>query len=397
MTIRETTTVSWFGRLRRSVGGVLFGLLLVVAMVVLLFWNEGRAVTTARSLEEGAGIVISVGSGSVDPANEGRLVHVTGDVATGHVPSDPDFAVSAAGIRLDRIAEMFQWRETTSTETRTKLGGGEETVTTYSYSTGWERRAIDSSSFRNPSGHENPPMMIEGRSFQVPEATLGAFDLSQRVLGNIGGARTLPVPQDRLDEIQQAVGAGMRASVVDGRIFLGTNPQQPRVGDYRIGYELVPLGPVSVVGRQAGTGFEPYQTRAGRQLLMVDNGIKTAEVMFADAMSANTVLTWLVRIAGLVFLGVGFALILSPLGVIADVIPFLGSIVRMGAGVVAMVGAALVGSATIALAWLFYRPLTALFILALGAAVAYVVVRNGRRRSGASDVPPAAAPPGQPA
>ena len=49
--IREVTNVSWFGRLKRSVGGLLFGLLLVLLMIVLLFGNAGRAVQTARSLD----------------------------------------------------------------------------------------------------------------------------------------------------------------------------------------------------------------------------------------------------------------------------------------------------------------------------------------------------------
>ena len=62
----ETTSVSWFGRLRNSVGGVVIGLLLIIGMVVLLFWNEGRAVTTARSLAEGAGAVVSVGADAVE-------------------------------------------------------------------------------------------------------------------------------------------------------------------------------------------------------------------------------------------------------------------------------------------------------------------------------------------
>ena len=74
----ETTSTSWFGRLRHSVGGVVIGLVLIVGMVVLLFWNEGRAVTTARSLAEGAGAVVSVGADAVDAANEGKLVHVSG-------------------------------------------------------------------------------------------------------------------------------------------------------------------------------------------------------------------------------------------------------------------------------------------------------------------------------
>ena len=46
------THQSWFSRIGNSFAGVLIGLALIVGMVGLLFWNEGRAVKTARSLEE---------------------------------------------------------------------------------------------------------------------------------------------------------------------------------------------------------------------------------------------------------------------------------------------------------------------------------------------------------
>lgn len=397
MSYQEVTTVSWFERLKRSVGGIIVGLALIVGMVVLLFWNEGRAVTTARSLAEGAGIVVSVDAGTVDPAREGTLVHVTGPVETEHRPLDPAFGIQATGIRLMRKAEMYQWIETSKSETRTKVGGGQETVTTYSYARGWSDRAQDSSRFKEPQGHANPPMEVTAKSFQVPEASLGAFTLNERVIGMISGAEPVSLSADQTEAIQQAVGAGMKATVNDGRIYLGFNPLEPRVGDYRIGYELVPLGPVSIVGRQAGAGFEPYQTQAGNALLMVDSGTQTAEQMFADAVTGNTVLTWIVRIVGLVFLIFGFSMIFAPLGVIGDVIPFVGSLVRMGTGIVAAVLGILVGTATIALAWFWYRPVTALIILAIGAAIAFAITRFGKRKQAAGEAPPAEAPPAEPA
>src|SRR5690606_4077340 len=139
----------------------------------------------------GAGLVVSVPADRIDPANESRLVHVTGTVETTHGLSDPEFGIAATGVRLVRTAEMFQWRETSKSETQTKLGGGQETVTTYSYSTGWERQAIDSAQFRQPQGRDNPPKLVDDQSFQIPDASLGAFDLDDRVLGSIGGARAL--------------------------------------------------------------------------------------------------------------------------------------------------------------------------------------------------------------
>src|SRR5690606_29167495 len=88
----------------------------------------------------------------------------------------------------------------------------------------------------------------------------------------------------------------------------------------------------------------------------------------------------IVRLAGIGLLVFGFALILGPLGVIADVIPFVGWIVRMGTGIVALIAGVLVGTATIALAWFFYRPFTALVVLAIGVAVSFVIPRLVKRR-----------------
>ncbi len=60
-TYRETTTTSWFSRLKQALTGIVIGLILVAASLVLLFWNEGRAIKTYRALTEGAGSIVSVG------------------------------------------------------------------------------------------------------------------------------------------------------------------------------------------------------------------------------------------------------------------------------------------------------------------------------------------------
>ena len=387
---QEVTSTSWFGRIGRSIAGVFIGLLLVVLMVIGLFWNEGRAVQTARSLAEGAGAVVSVAVDSVDAANEGKLVHATGAVTTGAGLSDPDFGIAAQGVRLSRHVEMYQWKEDSKSETTKKLGGGEETVTTYTYSRGWEDAAVDSSHFKKPDGHQNPPMEIQGRIDQMPDGRLGAFELDKPVIDLIGGDKAFPLKPEQTQAIDDAYRGTRRVSVVDGGIYLGFNPTSPALGDYRISYELAPLGTVSVVGRQAGNRFAPYQTKAGDALLMVDNGEVPADRMFAEAVTANTIVTWLLRGAGLLLLAIGFGLILSPLGVVLDVIPFLGSIARAGTGIVAFFLAILVGSFTIAVAWFWYRPLLALGIIVAGVVIAALVARLGRSRSAA----PVPAPPG---
>jgi hypothetical protein len=385
---REVTSVSWFGRLTRSAGGIVFGLLLLVAMLIGLFWNEGRAVTTARSLEEGAGLVETVPSERIDPAFEGRLVHVAGPVTATAEPRDDLFGIVAAGIRLERAVEMYQWVERRQSETKTKLGGGEETVTTYSYEKAWMERPVDSADFRKPEGHANPGMNYFGESFQIPQASLGAFRLDAPVLDRIGGGERLSLDQAMIDAVKASYTGPRALHVTAAGAYMGFDPSSPRVGDYRMNWRLVPLGPVSIVGQQTGEGFTAYQTVAGNRLLMVESGVVPAEEMFADAMTGNAILTWALRIGGLLLLMLAFSMIMGPIGVLADVIPFLGSLVRLGTGAIAFVLAVLAGGATIAFAWFWYRPLLAIGIVVAAVAIAVLVSRFGRK---------AAAEPGAPA
>jgi hypothetical protein len=233
-------------------------------------------------------------------------------------------------------------------------------------------------------------MDVRGRSFQIPQGTLGAFDLDQPVLDGIGGDQPMSIKPAQAAAIEAAYGGGKKVSVDNGGIYLGWNPSSPAIGDYRISYEVAPLGVISVIGQQQGSHFQAYQTIAGDQLLMVDVGNVPAAQMFKEAADANRLITWVIRGVGLLLLAVGFGLFMSPLGVIADFIPFLGSIVRMGTGIIAFFMAIVVGTITIAIAWFYYRPLLAVGILAVGAVIAGIIVYIGRSRGQAAVTAPTA-------
>lgn len=379
-TFTVTTRRGWFSRIASSFVGVLIGFLLVLAMIVLLFWNEGRAVQTARSLAEGAGAVIAVSADTIDPANEGRLVHTSGTVATGETLTDPDFGITATGVSLIRRAEMFQWKEESRSETKKTLGGGEETVTTYSYTKDWVDSPQDSSNFKQPDGHRNPEMRWLDKTFSLSEAQMGAWRLDVQTLSRMGGEKDLPVTAADAQKVKDTFGWG-DPKIVQSRIYLGEDPNAPQIGDQRISYELAPLGPISVVAKQKGNGFAHYQTEAGDALFMVDRGTVAARQMFDEAVAENTFITWLLRAIGLLLLAVGFALVTGPIGVIFDVIPFLGSLARLGTGLVAFVLAIAVGTVVIAIAWFWYRPLLSLGIVVIGALISWLLVRYGRSRA----------------
>src|SRR5258708_18268552 len=110
-TFTETASEGWLSRIGSAIGGVLFGLVLFIAAFPLLFWNEGRAVTTAKSLAEGRGAVVTVPSDRVDAANEGKLVHTTGRAKTTATLADPHLGGSSHAIQLKRQAQMHQRNE----------------------------------------------------------------------------------------------------------------------------------------------------------------------------------------------------------------------------------------------------------------------------------------------
>ena len=378
MTTTKVTRVSWFDRLKNSVLGIGAGIVLIIGMIALLWWNEGRAVQTQRSLSEGSGLVVSLPISSVDPAQEGQLVHLTGALSTDQVLSDDTFLVTAQGVRLVRNVEMYQWIETSTTERQQNLGGSETRTTTYSYALGWADRQQDSSKFQDAAAHQNPLMSHTGSTFRLESAELEAFTVGRNVLDRVGGADRLELPAEFEEPLRERFGENV--SIVDGAVYLGADPAQPALGDHRVSYEMVPLGTISVVGAQQGTGVAAYATRAGDSLLLVRQGAATAQEMFDAAASSNNVMTWVLRAAGLMLLITGFSMLLKPLSVLASVLPFLGRLVGTATGLVAAVFGVAIGTLTIAAAWLAFRPLVSVIVFAIGAGLIFVIRQQIVRR-----------------
>ena len=374
----EVTTKSWGSRLGELIKGVLFGLVLIVGSCVFLFWNEGRAVQTQRSLTEGASLVVSVDPARVDPANDGKLVHLSGDLKPGAPLADPDFQVSATALRLVRTVEMYQWKEETKTETRKNTGGSEERITTYEYHRVWSEGRNDSSRFKRSEGHINPQMAYRSASYTSRDATLGAFRPGANVIDKLPANDAVPLEPSLARKLSGRVKGPVHMD--DGRIYLGDNPAQPRIGDLRISFKTAPPGPTSIVGRQTGTGFAEYPTKAGDPLLMARPGTMSAADMFAAAQRENRIFTWILRFAGVFAMFIGFMLILNPLVVVADVVPFIGNILSAGAAIVSLVLTAVVAPVVIALAWFWYRPLVSAVVLAVGLVLAYGFKRWASQR-----------------
>jgi Transmembrane protein 43 len=366
-TFVETSSTSWLSRIGQSITGVLFGIVFIAGSIILLFWNEGRAIQSARSLAEGGKVVVDVSPDSIDPANEGKLIHVSGDTRTTAPLTDREFSVSTRALRLVRIAEMYQWQEEKHDETHKSLGGSEQTVTTYTYKKVWLDHAINSQNFRHPEDHVNPQKKF-GLSLLPTNAAL-----------QLDPQAADPLKPKMPD-----------AQVVDGKIYIAANPDSPQIGDYRISYVYAEVGSVSAIGRQAGSGIVQYQTKAGDRLLLAVNGQQAAADMFKQAEQENRILTWVIRLGGVLAMWLGAYLILRPLVVVADVVPLIGNVLAGGAGLVALTFTAVVGAVVIALAWLWYQPIIGALVLVAGVAVGFAASRLAAGRKAARSGPAAA-------
>lgn len=373
----EVTNRSWFGRIGSSLKGILFGFILLAVSVGLLFWNEGRTVKVYKNLKEGAGAVIEVANNPVSPANDGRLVHITGLAATTETLHDRQFPVEAKGLSLRRNVKMYQWKENKKSEKRKKIGGGEETVTRYSYSKTWSSSLISSSGFKKREGHVNPDRMpFTGDKITAGNVSVGAFQLTRSQTGRINAYEKLVA-----ESMSGLPGTGRSISLSDGGYYIGDDENSPRIGDMIVSFEYVPDTKITLVAMQRGNSFEPYPTKVGGKIDEVAVGIYTAAEMFEKLQSSNTMLCWGLRLVGFIAMFIGFCMIFKPLSVLADLIPFVGSIVGFGAGIIAFVLTLITSVIVVAIAWIFYRPVLAVALLVIVFGASFLILKAKRGRT----------------
>lgn len=393
--VTRVTKQSWFSRLGKAFSGMLAGVVLVFGSAGVLVWNENRAVQTERALTEGAGAVISLDENGYAPPpypddfnSRDELIHVTGRL---EVPNRmylrDNFtlpkAVPETATRLERVVEMYQWKESSKSETRNKLGGGTETVTTYSYAMGWSETEQNSGSFAEPTGHQNPPMPYksetysEDRRLVVGESTwkVGADKVAQ-----LGTAEPVQLSQADVDELTFWVrGSNTPVALSQNALYLGQNPMRPQIGDLRISYRVAQADTASVVAMDDMPDLVPFTTSNGREIYLIAEGKVAAADMFAKAQADNVTLTWLWRGGGVFAMFVGFGLVFGLLGVIADVIPVLGSVVRFGTGLISFGLTLILAPLVIGLAWIAVRPVLAFGLIGAGLVLGGLLVWRARK------------------
>lgn len=339
-----------------SVGTVVLGVILFVLAFPILLFNESHVVRMARALEEGAKAVVDAPADRVNPTNERKLVHVTGRATTDGSIADPIFGVSANAIKLRRRVLMYQWQETSSKETDSS---GNEIAATYHYDPIWSDQPIDSGAFHERRELHNPPMPFRSVEYVATDVKLGAFKLNRGMVSQLTEAEPVDVSGAKIPESVRA-----RASRLESGFAIG-NQASPRIGDMRITFQQVASPQVSIVARQAGDTFEPYQSGSGGSVELVVMGIENAATMFANSRSENSFgpRTWWLRCLGFGMMFAGLALVLRPFSDLEEGAPVIGNLMHFGLAVVCSVTGLCLSLVMVAFAWISFRPFLGISLL----------------------------------
>ncbi len=402
MAYTETTSTSYGQRLAGSAKGMIGGLMMFIIGTCLLWWNEGRSVKTAKAIGDAASHVESIADVSrLDASLNGKLIHASAFADTKDSLTDDMFGVREVAIRLDRKVEYYQWVENAQTKEREKIGGGKETTTTYTYEKKWVDKPVNSAEFKDPQYQSANKVLseVEEREELAQNVTFGAYTLPESFVRSISGSEPAEVRMteeqhftwnERLHVLMPQVDE--KASLVHtnaNTVYLGPSPNSPQIGDVRVTFTKVPPADISLIAQVDGSTFKAYKAKNGQSFSRVQMGTVSADEMIEQARSESNMLTWVLRLVGILLVVIGLKGMFGLLPMLFKVLPFLGSIVGAGVGLVSWILGLAWSLIIIAIAWLVFRPIIGISLLVLAIGGIVFLKTRGKKNMDAQPAPQA--------
>ncbi len=387
MAYQETTRTSYGSKVKGSFQGILWGLILIIGGTIVLWWNEGRAVKSSDALKDFQKNYVELSDiNTVNPEFEGKAVHATGVATTDEILRDASFGIAVNAFRLTRDVEYYQWSENSESESKDKLGGSTETTTTYTYEPRWCSEPVNSAEFKDPDykGKNFVWRVIEESDQHAGNATFGAYRLNDGIISSISGEE--PVEPTLTEEQKQQLLAKVSDSTVvvtvrGNQVYIGADPDTPHIGDVRITFNQVTSPKtISILQKVVNGTFESYIAKNGKSFSKVEMGTASAANMIEHQKSANKMTLWLLRLVGILLVVAGFRGLLGFISTIFAVVPFVQRIIGAGIGVVTTLVGLVWSLVVIALAWAAHRPLLAISLLVVAAALIIWLVTRSRKK-----------------
>lgn len=313
-------------RISNSSAGILGGFVFVVIGIVLLWWNEGNNVKNLKTTGEMDKVVVDVGSNSVDLNNDGKLIATHGKVINEQELVDSTFNVKVVSPIMKRVVEVYQWEENSSTD--------------------------------------------DDEVYTSKEVGVGAFKLSSNQI------ETLSTKANYSDFDTETI-SKLNLTVSTHYLTNSKNLENPNIGDTRISFVYNNSAELSVLAVQQGNTFVDFVSSAGKSVNRVMDGTHSGHEMINVIKSENNFLKWLLRFIGTILCIGGIGAILKPISAITSYIPIQGSLVGAAVGLVSFVLGLALSLIIIAVAWIRFRPILGICLLAIVTAlIVFLIMRS---------------------
>lgn len=352
--VTKVTKIGWGSRIGSSLKGILVGLLLFLISFGVLYWNEGRV-----DMSEFSADAVQISSEQVDADNNGNFIHTTGEFKSQETLGD-DYLKPGNYIALKRQVEVYAWVENTESTTETKLGGSEETTTTYTYAKEWVSEPT-LSGFEEPEGHENVAKTIEDLNKRVKTAKIGVYDVADMESVSLPSLSTLALTEENVN-ITYDFELVNNQYLYDGFYDMAN----PEIGDMRISYKVLkPSNNATIYGRLDGDSITSY---SNEEASMYRIFYGSADEAMAQMATEHKTSTWIFRIIGFLMMWIGLSMVVAPISVLLDVLPFLGKISRSLVSIVTFIIALVLSGVTILIS-MFLHSLIAVIVLVVALVV----------------------------
>lgn len=371
--------------------------MLFIAGTALLWWNEGRVVKTDKMLNEAEDATVELETiDRINPEMDGKLVYATGFASTEDSLIDAQFGIGATAISMTRDVEYYQWVEHSQEQHKDKLGGSEEIVTTYTYTMEWTSEPVQSSRFHDPAYQQSNFVLTTAasESWQAEKVSFGAFLLNEQQIRSIRGDEPVSLSLDSLTldgwnkEVRQVLGrhggkgtdAPHLVHVNNNQLYYGVSPSSPAVGDVRITWTKVLPAKVTIIAKQKDNTFTSFKAKNGKTFSTLVMGTRDAAEIYEGEHEMNHMLMWVLRLVGILMVIIGLKGIFAILETLLKVVPFVANIIGWGVGLVCTVVGLVWSLIIIGIAWLFYRPLIGIALLAVAAFLIWVFAFQGKEK-----------------
>eukprot|EP00429_Kryptoperidinium_foliaceum_P007020 CAMPEP_0176005814 /NCGR_PEP_ID=MMETSP0120_2-20121206/2400_1 /TAXON_ID=160619 /ORGANISM="Kryptoperidinium foliaceum, Strain CCMP 1326" /LENGTH=491 /DNA_ID=CAMNT_0017338533 /DNA_START=73 /DNA_END=1544 /DNA_ORIENTATION=+ len=392
-----------------------FGILLWIGSMYLIFWNEQRGVLRRRELEEGFKMVTTVRLEDFQDGllmlQDGDLVHVTGRLSTTPlVLKDEEFGVVAgndgdamglvgssddnstdvlsnrtdtvisnstqpqnlAALRLLRRVMMYQWIESWESRDTTNWKGETTTKYTYYYYEEWSKFHHNSSEY-DDKNKRNPDPPFRSREWKASKVMLGnEFELSTKVLNNMRWYEQVDdLEIEKIPDKDLRERISHQESSNDTFYYRATedsSPSRPKVGDMILWWQLVEIDIISIVARIEGNQLTTFPARMGNRNVLIQKGNHTKQEMLEQAMEETAQNAIALRLVGILMLFLSVGVLLKPYSAAMTTFPVIDKCIRGTPPscifpCTAITITVAMASIAVSLAWLTYRPAIAAPIL----------------------------------